>query len=660
MFLKVTHRIALGFGLLVIFIMIVGGGGLWGTSDINARLHQITDVSLPISSGSYSQLLALQEANIALLRALTNDDADPALRQNHEKSFEHQMMMFTEAHKVLEPLLAGDSELIGMFDKTEQTEIAFSKAALKVMELHEESLALLTRTRQKESRFQRQMDTLNTWGQQYLSKNNSGGSEARVFMRSANTHKSQIINFKQNKDFKALDTALKQTEGALNKSLAALAKADPKAGRIKILIKDLVEQLYSDKGVVQLYRELDHVNTQQATQLQEVNALLKEARESAETFSRLTQESADTQRIEADEASSFSQRTIIALLVGATLIAILISGLVVRSISRPLQEMLKKLSAVAEGDMRIAFDHSNRDEFGQLGSALNDVVERLCGLLSRIGSASQKLTGVAEQNAVISNQTTTAMAGQSLQLESTSSAATQLESTVTEVANHARATLEAVQQCEHLSTDAERCVQQTLDSIEQQSFDIKEAVKQSDQLDKYSQQIGSILDTIGDIADQTNLLALNAAIEAARAGDQGRGFAVVADEVRSLASRTQNSTQEIQNMVVNMQRSTQQVVQVMHQSVEQSQQCVLHAGTSQTALQNMNSSIANIREMSTQITEATGQQNDAVEEVSRTLVTINEAATEIATGAQNVTESSQGLLTIAQEQKQLISQFKTA
>lgn len=659
MLLQVTHRIALGFALLVVFIMVVGAGGVWGTDNINARLHEISDRSLPVSNAGFSQLIALQEANIALLSALTNNDAEPTQRLLHKQKFEQQMTKFTVQQQILEPLLVSDAELLVLLEQTAEIKETFAQATLQMMDLHEDSLNLLVRTREKESRFQRQMDTLNTWGQQYLSKNSGGGSEAREFMRSANNHKSQIINFKQDNNFNSLHTALTESEGALNASLVALVKADSHAGRIKVLVRDLLEQLYSDKGVVQLYREFDQINTLREDQLLQVKQLLKQARQSAEKFSQLSQERADKQRLKADQASSLSQRIIIALLLGATIMAIFISGLVVRSISRPLQQMLKKLSLLAEGDMRVDFDHANHDEFGQLGEALNDVVARLRNLLTRIASASDKLTNVAQQNAVISDQTTVSMSEQSKQLAATSSAATQMESTVAEVADYARTTLMAVQQCEQLSTATGKYVQQTVSSIEQQSHEVTLAVGQSDQLTHYSQQIGSILDTIGAIAEQTNLLALNAAIEAARAGDQGRGFAVVADEVRGLASSTQRSTQEIQNTVVNMQRSIQQVVEVMHRSVDQSQKCVVHASTSQAALLDMNDSIANIRRMSTQISEAASQQSVAVEEVSRTLVCINEAAAETAAGAQNVTASSHDLLTIAQEQKQLIGQFKT-
>ncbi|WP_370298360.1 methyl-accepting chemotaxis protein, partial [Pontibacterium sp.] len=253
--------------------------------------------------------------------------------------------------------------------------------------------------------------------------------------------------------------------------------------------------------------------------------------------------------------------------------------------------------------------------------------------------------------------THSAMGQQSEQLTITASASEEMESMVQEVNQFAQTTLEAVQNCEQLSLDADQHVQQTVSSIRQQADDISKAVSLSDQLSQYSNQIGSILDTIGDIAQQTNLLALNAAIEAARAGEQGRGFAVVADEVRELARRTHHSTQEIQEMVENMQSSISSVVDVMQHSVAQTESCVHSAHSSQDALMKMKDAVANIRSMSTHITEATSQQNLAVEEMARTLEQINAAASETASGAEKVSNHSDDLLQISTQQKELISRF---
>ena len=660
MFSKVTHKIALGFTLLVLFIMVVGGGGLWGTDQINRKLHDITDRSLPTAIGSFNQMIALQSANIALLNFLADTEQADKQRVLQRNAFSGQMDVFRNQLDQLTPQAEKQPALNQLLNQSRNSEQAFAKAAGQAMALHEENIKMQLRVAQKESRFRRQTNSLTTWGQQYLSRNNGGDGpgHARALMRTLNGHLDQLILFKQNGDFPALEKALQREQGELDKILADFRKADPKANRIKVLIRDINDQLYGKTGLVSLMRQSWQTENSLQQQLASTRQLLGQAQDSARNFITSSQQQMDSARSEADGATAISRRMISVLLVGATLMAIVIAVITVRTISRPLNEMLKKLSSVADGDMRVCFESSRNDEFGQLSAAMSEVVGKLSVLLRQISEGAENLSTVAERNAVISRQTTSAMDNQSAQLELTASAATQMESTVSEVFNHTQTTLDAIQSCEQLSQDVDKYVQRTLSSIEQQSSDISSAMGHSDQLETYSNQIGSILDTIGEIAEQTNLLALNAAIEAARAGDHGRGFAVVADEVRELASRTQNSTQEIQEMVENMQNSIGQVVSVMQQSMQQSKQCVEHASTSQSALGDMNTSIANIREMSSQIAEAANQQNQAVEEVSRTLEQINAAASETAEGANNVSASSTDLLGIAQQQKELITRFQ--
>jgi methyl-accepting chemotaxis protein len=177
-------------------------------------------------------------------------------------------------------------------------------------------------------------------------------------------------------------------------------------------------------------------------------------------------------------------------------------------------------------------------------------------------------------------------------------------------------------------------------------------------LEKDSNQIGSILDVIKGIAEQTNLLALNAAIEAARAGEQGRGFAVVADEVRTLASRTQESTEEIQSMIEKLQSGAKVAVSVMSDSRKYADDSVSHAKSAGEALEMITQSISTITEMNTQIATAAEEQSAVSEEINGNIVNINHAAEEAAEGANSTSTESERLAEMAKELQLLVHQFK--
>ncbi|WP_425298838.1 methyl-accepting chemotaxis protein [Pseudomonas duriflava] len=234
---------------------------------------------------------------------------------------------------------------------------------------------------------------------------------------------------------------------------------------------------------------------------------------------------------------------------------------------------------------------------------------------------------------------------------------TQMESTVQEVARRANDTRGAVDDTRDLATKVQQRVADTIGGIRQQAEQINRASVVTDELQGYGRNIDGIVDAIRTIAEQTNLLALNAAIEAARAGEQGRGFAVVADEVRSLASRTQTSTSEIQQMIEQMQNKIHSVVQVMNESQAQSNTCVHLASGADELLVTMSEAVGSIRDMNIQIAAATEEQSATVQETSRMVTYINDAAQQAAEGAERTSQSSQDLSHMAQMQRDLLHRF---
>jgi len=655
--LNITHKLIAGFSLMVLFIIVVGAGGLIGSKTISNHFFNVSDNVIPSLSGSFQQQIYLEEVNSELFAALSQDRIKE-LNQK-KKAVKARIVEFNEAQEAVSQKVAGRPELKASIDRVHTVSNQFFEVAENVMADRKQTLILEFQTRQAEIDFQGLGNTLNLWTKSLYENQVSQDvlEKADDLMVLFSMHRFHLVDFQRTNDIEKLEKLLQENKGELINALNAIGSETPNIQLLKRTVNSVNNHLYQEGGLVNYYRQKAEAAVQLEQSLKKTDSLISQAREAVSAFIAANNALAGNARDEAQQLVNFSQVGILALSVGSVVFGLIVAIILVQTIRVPLAHIHKGLSAFKEGDLSVVFEVKREDEFGDLSRYLNSVVEELRDILQKVAVGADRLSSVANRNASVSQQTTDAMSSQGMKLEQTSSAAVEMEHSVSEVAGHSKTTLQAVHEFEALSQDVSQQMLDTIASIETQAKGIDQAMGVSNEMAAFGNQIVMILTTIQDIAEKTNLLALNAAIEAARAGEQGRGFAVVADEVRGLAGRTRDSVQDIQDMVGNMQHAITRVSEVMNQSFEQTQNCVEQASRSQAVLQAMSDAVSHIRDLNAFIETAATEQAQAVAEVSQTLVSINAAAAETSQGAVVASESSQELLDVARQQQTLLARF---
>ena len=326
----------------------------------------------------------------------------------------------------------------------------------------------------------------------------------------------------------------------------------------------------------------------------------------------------------------------------------------------PIKHMADNLNDIAkgEGDLTKRLSVKGADEIAQLGQAFNLFVDKLQNIIGDVANATAKVKSAAnaihDQTKVMSRQ----LLSHNNETDQVVTAITEMSSTASEVAQNTTQVAEATHAATGDVANAQRCVDASLEEIAGLMAQINNAAGSIKSLSEQSQKINSVLSVIGGIAEQTNLLALNAAIEAARAGEQGRGFAVVADEVRNLASRTQASTLEINEMLSELHKLVALAVKTMDES---QQSCVRSVDSSRAiseSLGSVTSAVTAINDMSTQIATAATEQSSVTEEINRNVYAIQEIVNELLHSSEDAAKVSQ---TVSQEGVnlgKLVGQFK--
>ncbi|WP_373273756.1 methyl-accepting chemotaxis protein [Pseudomonas taiwanensis] len=244
------------------------------------------------------------------------------------------------------------------------------------------------------------------------------------------------------------------------------------------------------------------------------------------------------------------------------------------------------------------------------------------------------------------------------EIDQVATALHEMSATANASAQSAAQAADAARNADQASREGLEVITRTTSAIHAQARDMSEAMSQLQTLAQNSEQIGSVLEVILSIAGQTNLLALNAAIEAARAGDAGRGFAVVADEVRSLARRTQDSVEEIRQVIDNLQNGTRDVTQAMHGSHGLAQENVSQVQQAVAALERISDAVNLITEMNLQIASAAEEQSSVADEINRNVEAIRDVTESLSGQADQSAQVSRQLNELANHQQGLMQQFR--
>lgn len=357
-----------------------------------------------------------------------------------------------------------------------------------------------------------------------------------------------------------------------------------------------------------------------------------------------------------DEAVQSAGLSVLIISVLAAMVSLLISRAIVRpviGVSEALRDM-----ADGNGDLTLRLPDDGKDEIGVLCSNFNTFIERLHGTISGFSNNASELDRHALEVSQLAMDTEKGVAGQQADINQVVDAVREMSSVVDEVARNVTQAAENAHSADQESSNGREVVGNTKSQIERLAQDIHGAAEVINQLRQGTEDIGTVLDVIRGIAEQTNLLALNAAIEAARAGEQGRGFAVVADEVRTLASRTQSSTEEIQDMIERLQGGAREAVQRMEQGRKQAVEAVKHSEAASESLVSITDGVASIRAKTDQIASATEEQGAANNEIERNMESIAVVSRQASSGSAAISTSVQELAEMASTMKSTLGQFK--
>jgi methyl-accepting chemotaxis protein len=621
--LKVTHKVIIGFVVVLLLLFVASISSITILSGIKAATTQVEQFAIPVQNHSSKvQILLLKQAKLSSLIPYVNnssrlvelesefnevrDELNQEVSKIDRLLAKHESFSFINEFKKHYAPYSSTSSIMFAAKKSillQQQEVTNKKNDLvqSLRDVEDQLVELSYLEDPKQENLLEQLSSVSVQVEGYLislSESIESIPTISIMENALSVEEALIIGFDNTKPL--LDYLKRLSKGHVSFEII---------DKVAVDFDTLAPVITGEQSVTQMkisqLQQVSELEQQSVLSESQVNSSIDAIDKLLVAFNN------EVNTLQANVLSDVDkgQTSTWILLLIISVVSSIISFLTVRAMSLPLVRINKALSHIAKGDLSRQLNVESEDEYGVLSKNVNLVVEDLRSLVSEISSNCHLLSNAAELSSSEVAEIVSSLEQQQLTVSQVTNITTQLNVSADNVLQQAKSAEEQMTEALTQSNDLKSIAKNTNQQISGLSNGLDTTSDLINELQQESTNIGGILVTIQSIADQTNLLALNAAIEAARAGESGRGFAVVADEVRTLASRTQESTAEINKMILSLQSKTQRAVLEVSEGKTEAERCQEHTVKLLETLNLITEAIEDMHSMSLDIASSAHEQN---------------------------------------------------
>lgn len=662
--LTVISRTILGFSIVVSLMTLLAGMAFYAQKQSSSAYKETAETLIPIMERSYQLAIIAQNVNRAVSQhanALNNQQ-----RNLLEQEFDAAVKQYKDLRSSLSSSLADQAEFNRLLEQADQ---AFSQAFALGQQQISATNELATTRDVSRAEIQNYTARWITFDDErdaavLLASNLSlvESFAVSVIADSLTLAQATLGGVSNIENLDLLNNIKQKLSTNALKTVSRIEKltdmAPNSAEKLKPFVEFLNFSVNDERGYLSLQIKLVSLGEQINKNLVEIGSLVNRGANNLDELSQSINAlvASTNQKVEQGADSNILMTSV--LFIVAIVVSVLIVLSQIQSIKMPLKSITNALAALGNGQIDQHIVLKKKDEFGEIAGGINQLTNKLGGVLSELKESSNTLSNSAQGALDVATKSEEMLESQKFQTSSVATAVTEMESAVYEVARNAESSLGQVLAIRELASTGKSKMDMSINSINELDSDIKSAAQTIGQMKQESENIEGILEVITGIAEQTNLLALNAAIEAARAGEQGRGFAVVADEVRNLASKTQSSTEEIYRMIQSLQKISTSSVDIMQKNSQTAKEVVDNSQHAATSLLEISAAIDSVANMSEQIASAAQEQSHVSKEITENVVAISDSADQIHQLSRGNRRTFEDLMSLSDQQAKITEQFK--